>query len=233
MKTTLTKLLCACALLVPASALAADLGTRKPSPLPAITAFSWTGAYVGVDAGYSIGRSRLNLPAIATAVSNPAPSGFSVGAHAGYRYQLQNNVVLGAEVRAFGNFGTENAKQLGGFVNFGRTETRWGGDARASLGYAMGRFLPYLAGGLAISDMRRCVTITGDGACQAGTSVSFTRVGWTIGGGVAYAFTNNLIARVDYAYSDFGAKTNLEGFVGGVRVKLQTHAVRAGLSYKF
>jgi outer membrane immunogenic protein len=215
---------------------AADLGYKKPSPVPVMTHFSWTGFYVGVDAGYSVGRSNFNVTGAAGAVSTPEPSGFSIGGHAGYRYQLQNNVVLGAEVRAFGNIDTRDQKKLGGFANFGRTETRWGGDARLSLGYAMGRFLPYLAGGVALADIKGCTTTAGGAACGGATaSFSDTRVGWTIGGGLAYAFTNNLIARVDYAYSDFGSKNfSTPGVAGGnTKVKLQTHGIRAGLSYKF
>lgn len=224
------------ALLATTSLMAADLGTRKPSVVvPAIMAFNWTGFYVGADAGYSFGKGNFNVTGAAGAVSSPAPSGFSLGLHAGYRYQLQNNIVLGAEVRGFANVDSRNQKQLGPFVNFGRMENQWGGDARLSLGYAIGRFLPYVAGGLALADVRGCTTVAGGATCGANASFSDTRLGWTVGGGFAYAITNNLIARVDYAYSDFGRKNYATpGVAGGnTRIKLETHAVRAGISYKF
>ncbi len=226
----------ALALLATSSAMAADLGTKKPSPvLPMMATFNWTGAYVGIDAGYSFGKANFNVTGIAGAVSSPEPSGFSLGAHAGYRYQLQNNIVLGAEARLFANFETKNNKRLGPFVNDGQVENRWGGDARLTLGYAIDRLMPYIAGGVAFADVRGCTTAFLGGPCAANASFSDTRVGWTIGGGLAYAFTNNLIARVDYSYSDFGAKTYSTPGVGAglTRVKLETHAVRAGLSYKF
>lgn len=216
-------------------ALAADLGTKKPSALPPLmTTFNWTGAYVGIDGGYITGRVNTFVPGV-PASGNFSTSGFTPGAHAGYRYQLQNNVVLGAEARAFINFGTRKSKDYPGFPGTAQqVEGRWGGDARLSVGYAIDRFLPYLTAGLAIGDARGCVRVFGT-PCFPGTSISDTRIGWTVGAGVAYAFTNALIARVDYAYSDFGSKNyTTPGLPGGtIRVKLETHALRAGLSYKF
>jgi outer membrane immunogenic protein len=225
----------ALALLTTTSAFAADLGTRKPSPVPVFASFSWTGFYVGADAGYSFGQGNFNVTGVAGAVSSPDPSGFTLGGHAGYRYQLQNNVVLGVEARVFANFDTADAAQLGAFPNSGRLENAWGGDARLSLGYAFGRFLPYIAGGLAFGEIEGCTTAGVGGPCAAGTNFSETRVGWTIGGGLAYAVTDNFIARVDYAYSDLGRKTySTPGVAGGfTRAKLETHAIRAGISFKF
>lgn len=218
-----------------ASASAADLGYKKPSPALPVMTYSWTGFYVGADAGYSIGSANHNVTGAAGASVTTDPSGFSLGGHAGYRYQMANNVVLGAEGRIFANFDTRNRKRIGIFANDALVENKWGGDARLTLGYAVGRFLPYIAGGLAFADVKGCTTAGVGGACAANASYSDTRVGWTIGGGLAYAFTNNLIARVDYAYSDFGAKNYATtGLVGGnTRSKFNTHAVRAGLSYKF
>lgn len=226
----------AAALLASSSAMAADLGTRKPSPVPVFTAFSWTGAYVGVDAGYSFGKGTFNVPALAGAIGRPEPSGFSLGGHAGYRYQLQNNIVLGAEVRAFANISTRDSKRVGAFANLAEVEHTWGGDARLSVGYAMDRVLVYAAGGLALAAGEGCATALAGPPCIAGSTYTESgRIGWTIGAGLGYAVTNNLIARLDYSYASFGNKNyNTPFVVGGItRVKLETHAVRAGLSYKF
>lgn len=226
----------AVAVLATSSAMAADLGTKKPSPVPVFTAFSWTGAYVGVDAGYSFGRGTFNVPALVAAVANPEPSGFTIGGHAGYRYQLRNNIVLGAEVRAFANIGTRNSKRVGAFANLAEAEHTWGGDARLSVGYAMNRFLVYAAGGLALHAGDGCATLLAGPPCIAGSTYKENgRIGWTIGAGLGYAVTNNLIARLDYSYASFANKNYTTPFVvGGItRVKLETHAVRAGLSYKF
>ncbi len=217
------------------TAQAADLGYKKPSPALPVMTYSWTGFYLGLDAGYSIGRANHNVTGAAGASTTAEPSGFSLGGHAGYRYQMANNIVLGAEARAFANFDTGSRKRIGIFGNDAIVENKWGGDARLTLGYAMGRLLPYIAGGLAFADVKGCTSAALGGPCVANTNYSDTRVGWTIGAGLAYAVTNNLIARVDYAYSNFGAKNyTTTALVGGVtRAKLETHAVRAGLSWKF
>jgi outer membrane immunogenic protein len=216
------------------SVYAADLGTKKPTPVPVFAAFNWTGAYVGIDAGYLFGKTRVTVPAAPNTSASPEPQGFTLGGHVGYRYQLQNNIVLGAEGRLFANFGTRKSKDFVGFPGQAeRIENPWGGDARITLGYAMDRFLPYIAGGLAFGETKGCFTI--GGVCSANTSFSNTRVGWTLGAGVAYAFTNNLIARIEYTYTDLGRSSyTTAGLPGGItRVRYDNHAVRAGLSYKF
>ncbi len=83
---------------------------------------------------------------------------------------------------------------------------------------------------MALADYDGFTTIVG-----GSSGFSDTRAGWTIGGGLAYAITDNLVTRLDYSYSDFGSKTHsTPGVPGGAtRVRLDTHALRAGLSYKF
>ncbi len=229
----LTPFVVGASLLAAGAASAADLSVRRNQPVaPAFTptvGFNWTGAYIGADAGYQWGNARLSLPGVPTAASTD-PSGFTLGAHAGYRYQFNNNMVAGAEVRGFGNFGTGSTTGYGAAPNVSRIENGWGGDARLTLGYAIGRFMPYLAGGLALTEYKGYTSIVG-----GSSGFSDTRYGWTIGGGLAYAITDNIVTRVDYSYSDFGAKTHgTPGVPGGAtRVRLDTHAVRAGLSYKF
>jgi outer membrane immunogenic protein len=229
----LTPFVIGAGLLAASAASAADLSVRRSQPAaPAFAptaGFSWMGGYVGLEAGYQWGNARLRLPGIPASASTD-PSGFSLGGHMGYRYQFNNNLVAGAELRGFVNFDTGSSMGYAGIANSTRIENKWGGDARLTLGYAMGRFLPYLAGGVALADDKGNTTFVG-----GSSGFSETRAGWTIGGGLAYAITDNLITRLDYSYSDFGAKTqSTPGVPGGAtRVRLDTHALRAGLSYKF
>ncbi len=212
------------------AASAADLGARAPAQ----AAFNWSGFYVGADAGYLAAYARINAIAAAS-VAQPKPAGFTFGAHLGYRHQYQNNVVIGAEIRGFGNFSTKKSGVFPGFAPASAVgETQWGGDLRLTLGYAMDRFLPYLSAGLAIADGRGCGIPAPGLPCVGNTSYSDARIGWTVGAGAAYALTNNLIARLDYSYSAFPNKTyTLGGFGGAVATRFDTHAIRVGLSYKF
>lgn len=215
------------------SAHAADIPSRKSTPsAPAFTAFSWTGAYVGVEAGYLAGAGRYSIPAQGVSTS-PDPSGFVFGGFAGYRYQLANQIVLGAEVRAFGVTPGEGTRHLIGVAS-GAIDTKWGGDARVSVGYAIGRFLPYVAAGVAVADQKGCREFA-DGSCFSNTRYSGTRIGLALSVGAAYAFTANWSARLDYTLSMFGNHNyTTPSVLGGItRVRMDTHAVRAGLSYKF
>ena len=87
-------------------ALAADLPSRTTAPAPYVPpvapAFTWTGFYIGLNAGYNWGNTDLTL------YSNPAYSaylpgriktdsdGFTGGIQAGYNWQM-NQFVLGIE----------------------------------------------------------------------------------------------------------------------------------------
>ena len=69
-------------------------------------------------------------------------------------------------------------------------------------------------------------------------SASTTRVGWTVGGGLEYALTNNWLIRAEYRYSQFGhssffADTAFPGVGASVDRKIDENQVQARLSYKF
>lgn len=75
------------------------------------------------------------------------------------------------------------------------------------IGYAWGRFLPYVTGGLAGGDLDWSQNLRDLAypTAHLGDSTSETNVGWMVGGGGQYAFTNNWSARVQYQYVDLGA----------------------------
>jgi outer membrane immunogenic protein len=98
-------------------------------------------------------------------------------------------------------------------------------------------------GGLAVGDFDDTYTITvpaghfsrfGPGTYPE--KASDTAWGWTVGGGLEFAFTNNLTARAEYRYTKFDDITNASTFIlpgGAAKQEPEFHAVRAGVSYKF
>lgn len=209
-------------------ALAADL-----SPLPTEpAAYTWTGLYVGAEAGYAWGNSTYDgagspagPPFISTSLD---PKGGFGGAYVGYNYQFNGNYVVGVEADA--NFadvkGDNTFAVFPGVVASGDLE--WFGSARLRAGYAFDRLLPFVTGGVAIGRYSG----TENGALEN----SETMVGWTAGAGLEYAVTDNLIARVEYRYADYGRKSQSPPFnfpTEQVRLDLTTNDVRVGLSYKF
>jgi len=116
------------------------------------------------------------------------------------------------------------------------TRIKWDGAARLRIGYAFDRFLPYIAGGVAGADFRWRPFYPID----LSVPHDVTMWGWTIGAGLEYAITDNLIARVEYRYTDYGDKTKLDYKPtaiadGGYNdtANLKTNDIRVGIAYKF
>ncbi|QND68088.1 porin family protein [Mesorhizobium loti] len=206
--------------LLASSAFAADAVVENVAPV-----FSWTGGYIGLQAGYAWGDGNLhqnNGPGFV----ETEPDGFLGGVYAGYNYQMSNNIVIGAELDVvYANvdgsgqiFAAPGLPFPGGI---GTEELNWSGAARLRLGYAVDRFLPYIAGGVAFGDIDISTN-------TVAPSFGDTFTGWTIGAGLDYAMTDNLLLRAEYRYTDFGT----ESFTIG-DVDLKTNEVRFGIAYKF
>ena len=248
--------------LLSTTAFAADLPSRRAPPVyappPPIPVFSWTGLYVGGQVGYEFGRSNAfaynSVTGAGLVANGSSPNGVVGGAHVGYLFSTQSIPVLSNVTGAFsslpligglggagGVFGIEgdvdgsnyrSAYALGGFGNSTREPIQ--GSIRGRLGFAVDRALFYATGGAAFGDLRNTYV---NGLTGATDQFSHTRVGYTVGGGVEYAFTNNLSIRVEYRYTDYGSFTdNLANSSNGginVRHKETDNRVQAGFSYKF
>jgi outer membrane immunogenic protein len=230
-------LLASVALLVSHAAYAADAVIEEPVPV-AIEVFSWTGFYVGIHGGYSWADGEWDAsPGPGTTfISEHDLDGFLVGAHAGAQYQFSNNLVLGVEIDADYRDADDSAAItfLGAPIGLGiNSEINWTGSARLRAGYAMDRWMPYVTGGFAFADYD--LDFTSGGVVFPGFGVSETSVGWTAGFGAEYAFTDNLIFRAEYRYSDFGDEDafSLLFPIPGSSFDLESHDVTIGVSYKF
>jgi len=229
----LTKLFLATAILLGlgSSALAADVITAEPQ-----ANLNWTGGYLGASIGYGWAKAdtsydNTGFPGFGASVN---PDGFLGGIYGGFNYQFDNHVVLGAEADI--NYadirGDGVLHNPAGVLDNSQTfesRVRWEGAIRARAGYAIDRFLPYIAGGVAFAqyDVDNTVRVT------TSRMLDKTVTGWTIGAGVDYAFTDNLIGRAEYRYSDFGSRRADEGIWQPFHADLSTNEVRIGFAYKF
>ncbi len=130
------------------------------------------------------------------------------------------------------------------------------GSIRGRIGYAWDRVLLYATGGVAFGGFKSTVYGTFAGNVIADTesglapigpisgynSASTTRVGWTVGGGLEYAVTNNWSVRAEYRYTDFGHATIYatsfdSATLGAAGAFINRHftenRVQVGFSYKF
>jgi outer membrane immunogenic protein len=151
-------------------------------------------------------------------------SGVIGGGQVGYNWQI-NQFVLGVEADAVGsglNGSRGTATRSFGppvllatvnqtvTVDFGRID--WMATFRGRAGLAVDRALFYVTGGAAVADIGGSTTtvVNGPGiAIPAGTFFatdggSTTRWGWTVGGGIEWAFSPNWSVAGEYRHSDFG-----------------------------
>ncbi|MCA0407014.1 MAG: porin family protein [Proteobacteria bacterium] len=198
------------------AASAADLGYKKQAPVSytRAPAFTWTGFYAGGNLGYGFGSVHGR-----SGGAFKDPSGVIGGGQIGYNYQM-GQTVLGVEtdLQATGIRASNTAAGVAG----AKVSQPYLGTVRVRAGYAVDRFLPYLTAGFAYGGMH--YKVPGVGASTT------TNYGWTAGGGVEYAFTNNITAKVEGLYVDLASKSALNNAVkGGAREGI----VRTGLNYKF
>jgi len=217
------------------AALAADLAAQPVEPqAPVVMPYTWTGFYVGGHAGYGWGHERDDQSHLF--LINPAPppppppdklnlKGFIGGIHAGYNDQV-GRFVLGAEgdidyadISGSGHFSYRSGTVVGNL----RLKSDLQGSARLRAGYAIDNLLLYTTGGVAFANAKLSTD---------GVGPSETHVGWTIGGGVEYAFTNNWIGRAEVRYSDF-EKKNYQTLYGPVKSGWNQTTTELGVSYKF
>lgn len=108
---------------------------------------------------------------------------------------------------------------------------KWTGATRVRVGFSTGRIMPYIAGGVAYGQFQDIlsISITGDDPFNKISDAKKMMVGYTLGGGIDFAITDNLVARAEYRYSDFGKKK----FNDEIEIKYKTNDFRAGIAYKF
>lgn len=207
-------------------AFAADMPVKAAAPVVA-PAFSWTGFYIGAQAGYGWGHHDRTT--LTTGVSNGYDSrGFLGGVHGGYNYQILPNWVIGLEADYNWSGATGDDNNFGGSLD--ETRIRGVGTVRARVGMTYHRLLTYVTGGWAYANLRH--TNTNLGAVQTTTH---DRSGAVAGLGMEYAFMPNWSARIEYRYHwlgtyTVGAPTN---GVAPYSVKSDLSTVTAGISYRF
>ena len=208
---------CATALLIFAAspALAADVVMEAP-PEPVatevVTAFDWSGAYIGLQGGGSWIDGEFSVPG---ASENEDFNGGFVGKFIGYNFVI-DNFVIGAEGDINYNW-NENSYRAAGVR--GDVGTDWSGSLRARVGYSFDRVLIYATGGWAATN-----------AYIDSNAGDWDRTfhGWTIGKGIDYAVTDNVFVRAEYRYTNYGDRT-----FGGVKVDLDQHTATLGVAFKF
>jgi outer membrane immunogenic protein len=218
---------------VPAFAADLPRKAPMPAPVAA-PVWNWAGFYIGAHGGGAWGRDDITHSTIfaapgafaidaaaVTASSSPLlnPNGFIAGVHAGYNVQT-GSFVWGIEgdisyfrlrASANGTFpfpstvpgGPLAPPTLSYSANTSLT-TDWLATFRPRLGFALANALLYVTGGLAVTNEKVDQTSGVLNGATLASSISETRLGWTVGGGIEYMLTPNWTIRAEYLHLDFG-----------------------------
>ncbi|PQO24768.1 hypothetical protein C2I36_01410 [Rhodobacteraceae bacterium WD3A24] len=204
----------------------------QPAPPPA---FNWTGPYAGIQLGMlnSNFDRQTEYYGFTTPETNPDPEGFVGGIYGGYNWQGAGNVVYGIE----GEYNWSHADgsdvdEESGFGSYTEAEIFSTAALRGRVGYAMDRTLFYGAAGIAYADFDSAA-YNSDDSLVANSEISDSRTGWTIGAGVEHAFTDRMVGRLDYRYSDFGDETYDLDENYTADIDFDTHEIRAGVAFRF
>jgi outer membrane immunogenic protein len=210
--------LAACALLVFVSA--ASAADQAPPSAPYVKAplpvYSWTGFYIGINGGGGLGRSNWDV----AGTFNLA--GALAGGTFGYNWQV-GQTVFGIETDIDWSGIKGDTGSLKAFCAPGcDISTRWLSTVDVRLGYAFGRVLPFVIGGLTIGDISNA-------ARSIGTPIQ-TNIGWTVGAGVEFAIGGNWTAKGEYQYVNSSLTT---GATASGDVWYSANIFRAGINYRF
>jgi len=224
-------------LLLGGPAFAADLGNpvyKAPALMPV---FSWTGLYIGGHVGGAEFNKDWFFPDVGTSTSHTATS-FLGGGQIGYNYQL-GSWVFGIQGDASWFSSLKGASVCPNPRAQCGTEEKWIASATGRVGYALDRILVYAKGGGAWTHDDYSVSFPAAPISNEVNSGGGNRTGWTVGGGLEYAFWNNWSAFVEYDHFDFGTanfsmvRAATGTFVEHLNVGQRVDEVKVGVNYRF
>lgn len=229
-----------------------DVFTAPPA-FSAVRVYNWTGAYIGIHAGWASGRDAWVSTPDGTGGTVDFSGGFA-GGTLGYNLQTASPSVWGVEVDvARANIKASVPAILLPIVITDPTTgtvtvtgpapvscvpnceigAHWLSTARLRYGYAFDNILPYVTAGVSIG--RLYAGSTGVPAIAGATlgTQSKNNLSWTVGGGVEIVIVGPWRAKLEYLYVD------LDGFscdisCGGSTVSnnLRANVIRAGVNYR-
>jgi len=192
--------------------------------------------YIGGHLGYEWGTSSTTATNTATgAVTGQPdynPGGIVGGMHSGFNYQI-SHFVVGFESSINGSSYRGTGLTNGSAVS-NTTKIPFETLLRGRVGVAWDRALIFVAAGMASGNLQHTSKNTVNGLSDTFYN---SKIGWTVGGGIEYAITDNWSVRTEYLYTDYGKINEYEGASTGGAYLVSKHEtdskVQVGFSYKF
>jgi len=241
-----------------------DTGSVKTSPAPSATSYDWTGAYIGGHIGWGWGRANTTFTPLPTAALfnslapttlRPEPRGLSGGAQAGYNWQT-GHFVVGAEADFSWSrmSGTATVTPIirnngtpfpGNGALTAHQDTKWFGTLRPRAGVAFDRVFLYGTGGLAYGHVNYAANtdfrpVGPPGPFQYPASISKTKTGWTVGGGVEIGINQHWSWKAEYLYYDLRKESSTANpvpanppFQVAYTWETKAHTFNTGVNFRF
>jgi outer membrane immunogenic protein len=246
----------AIALVMAGSAHAADLGQPYrmpppppdfgPPPRPIVPAqYSWTSCYFGSNFGLGAGHTQWkdtqpdgNIDANAGLArsANTDMSGGLGGAQIGCDYQFGGNWVVGVATSFdISDISGTDMDQLHPAWSL-RDHLNWFGTVTGRAGYAVNNVLMYGKGGVVFAN--NMYEIVNNSAILGEPTP--VQTGWTVGGGLEWAFSPNWSAFAEISYYGFGSTTQTFNTIPAainapatISISPSFETVTAGINFRF
>jgi opacity protein-like surface antigen len=234
--------------------LAADVPVKAPPLVPGVPVFNWSGLYFGASVGaqWFDSDSSYDYPGGTDAPSHggsrPRDTNALLAFQFGRNWQAMGSpLVLGLE----GDWTETNHDRNATLFTYPNgnlitAESQLGiqGSVRGRIGFAQDNWLLYATGGLALAQGQAISTFTSNGSGSAVALNDKTLTGWTVGGGLEWAFPQapNVSLRAEYRFTDYGSvDTSTTAVALGAtavgpytsHADFTTNDFRLGINYRF
>jgi outer membrane immunogenic protein len=207
------------------SAVAADMPVKAQYIAPVVTAYNWTGCYVGAGGGYGMYNQDVS-GLFGSETSTLGGRGWFGTAQVGCDYQVMPSIVIGA----FGDWDFGSIKGSLGPVD---EKLSWSWAAGGRIGWvALPNLLAYVSGGYTEAHFDQI-------DLDASTYIPATTYkGWFLGSGYEYGlgFMPGLFWKTEYRFADYQAQT-LPIVCLGCTETIDSHkyvqTIRSELVYRF
>jgi outer membrane immunogenic protein len=231
-----------------------ERGSYSKAPVYVQPGYDWTGAYIGVNVGYSWGRSADTSslsagsgPVLFGDINRSKMNGVVGGGQIGYNWQMQS-WLWGFEADFQGSSQRSNHSHTcpTGVCTPGNAvpvtisqKLDWFGTVRGRAGVLVSpTVLVHATGGLAYGQVDSDSTLVG------ATRASNINAGWTVGGGLEGVIGGDWTAKLEYLYLDLGrvsgtfqssivAAGGTTLLLGSFNSRIIDNILRVGPNYKF
>jgi len=248
--------------LIGTPAIAADMAVPSTAYYPKLppAVYDWTGIYLGFHVGGGILTDSVNQNGPSprafnlSSSGNLQPAGVIGGAQVGANYEfapwvvgiegtwtdsaIQGNTLIACSACTV----TVQAGPMSITNERFTSQAQWFAAVTGRFGYAANDWLFYAKGGGAWMNVRYTEDLLSGGlhgaqiapgATVATQVMTDNRTGFTVGAGIEFGLVENLSAKIEYDFYDFGSKNYNFNAITPVSVSSNLHTIIVGLNYKF